>query len=77
MGTTWKAELAEIVRRNWGVGQRFTLDEVYRFEEHFKRLYPANNHVRQKLCEMMQKLRDEDRLVEFVDNQGTYRRIAE
>ena len=73
--TTWKSELAEIVRQKWEVGQIFTFAKVCQFEEHFRHLYPANNHVQHKLCEIMQKLRDEDGLVEFLDYRGTYRRI--
>ena len=72
---TWDSELKKKVEQNWRVGERFTLrDEVYSLEAHFSRLYPSNNNVRAKLRQIMQHLREGD-LVEFVDNNGTYKRI--
>jgi Dam-replacing family. len=75
--TTWKSEVAKLIRQKWLIDEKFTLDQICQFENHFRNLYPANNHIRQKICEMMQQLRDEDGLVEFVDNLGTYRRISQ
>jgi hypothetical protein len=73
-GTTWESELRGIVQKNWKVDDVFTIEGIYRYEDHFSGLYPENHFVRKKLQEIMQKLRD-DGLVEFVDYDGTYRRI--
>ncbi len=37
----------------------------------FRKAYPENNHPRQKVCEMMQKIRD-DGLISFLGNSGNY-----
>jgi hypothetical protein len=72
---TWDSELKKQVERHWKVGEPFTLrDEVYSLEAHFSRLYPSNNNVKAKLRQIMQHLRDAD-LVEFVDDNGTYKRV--
>jgi type II restriction enzyme len=72
---TWNSELKKLVRQNWKAGQTFTLAEVYRFETHFRRLYPSNLHIPDKLRQTMQNLRDEG-LVEFVDDDGACRMIS-
>ena len=41
---TWDTELEELVRHHWRVGQEFSLDDVYRHEAHFARLFPQNHH---------------------------------
>ena len=68
-----EVELRKLVEQNWKAGQTFTLAEIYPFETHFRRLYPTNSHIPDKLRQTMQHLRDEG-LVEFVDDMGTYRR---
>jgi type II restriction enzyme len=72
---TWRSELRKLVEQNWKVGQTFSLDEVYSLAAHFRRLYPSNKHVREKLRQIMQQLRDEG-LVEFIDDWGNSRRIS-
>ncbi len=37
----------------------------------FAKAYPGNRHLRQKVCEMLQKLRDEG-LISFLGNTGNY-----
>ena len=50
-----------------------TLGELYDFSEHRLSIqFPANNHVRAKIRQQLQRLRDRD-AVEFLDEQGTYR----
>ena len=71
--TTWQSELTQIIQRTWGIGEAFVIDDIYQFEGHFRRLYPGNHFVRQKLQQMMQSLRDEG-IVGFVDYEGSYRR---
>jgi type II restriction enzyme len=49
----------------------FTLDDVYRFEAHLSGLYPMNQHVRQKIRQQLQVLRDRG-FLEFL-GRGRYR----
>lgn len=49
----------------------FTLDEVYGFEQELSERYPENRHVREKIRQQLQRLRDLDQL-EFV-GAGIYR----
>ena len=51
--------------------QEFTLDKVYAFETHLSGLYPMNQHVRQKIRQQLQVLRDRG-FVEFL-GRGRYR----
>ncbi len=50
----------------------FTLQELYEYEDKLKERYPNNKHVKAKIRQQMQELRDGG-VVEFVDGQGTYR----
>lgn len=51
----------------------FTLEEIYDFAVgSLSEKYPSNNHVRAKIRQVLQRLREDDHIV-FVDNQGTYR----
>ena len=50
----------------------FSLDDFFEANVNiFTRLYPDNKHPRQKVCEMLQKLRD-DGLISFLGNSGNY-----
>ena len=51
--------------------QSFTLTEVYALEPSLAQLHPGNRHVRDKIRQQLQVLRDA-RLLDFVDR-GTYR----
>jgi type II restriction enzyme len=51
--------------------QEFDLDDVYVFENHLKRIYPNNMHVKQKIRQQLQVLRDHGYL-DFV-TRGQYR----
>jgi hypothetical protein len=72
---TWKSELWKLIEKKWTVGQTFSLPEIYRFAPRFERLYPSNAHVPNHLRHVMQQLR-KDGLVEFIDYNGSYRRIS-
>lgn len=52
-------------------GQRFRLADVYEFEEELAEMYPENQHIRAKIRQQMQVLRDEG-VVEFLGD-GEYR----
>jgi hypothetical protein len=62
-----------LIEQRWKTGEEFTFAEVYEAEPHFKNLYPSNLNIQDKLYQILQQLRDDD-FVEFIDNQGTYRR---
>jgi type II restriction enzyme len=66
----WAALVLAAVRK---VGKvEFTLPEVYRYEAAMHAAYPQNNHVREKIRQQMQVLRDLG-YVEFLDRRGEYR----
>jgi type II restriction enzyme len=50
----------------------FEIADVYRFEEHLRRLYPGTIHVREKMRQQLQVLRDAG-FIEFL-GRGKYRR---
>jgi type II restriction enzyme len=49
----------------------FTIEEMYRFEDELRTSYPSNRHIREKMRQKLQILRDKGYL-EFV-GRGTYR----
>jgi len=71
---TWKDEVRKVIKENWKVGEEFTYSEVIKFEDYFSSLYPNNSHVREKISQILQQLRD-DKTIEFVDYDGTYKRL--
>ena len=54
--------------------RKFSIDEVYRFEDDLKRIFPANRHIRQKIRQQLQVLRDKG-FLEF-SGKGNYRLIG-
>jgi type II restriction enzyme len=65
--------LVEVMKCVDAIGKReFSLREVYQFERHLSSLYPDNRHVRQKIRQQLQVLRDHDYL-DFV-SRGYYRK---
>jgi type II restriction enzyme len=65
----WLIEVMKCVEQ---IGKReFDLDEVYAFERQLSALYPNNRHVKHKIRQQLQKLRDRGYL-EFV-SRGYYR----
>lgn len=53
--------------------ETFTLDEIYKFEKKLKLKYPNNNHIKDKIRQQLQLLRDKD-IIEFV-GRGIYKKI--
>ena len=65
----WLIEVMKCVEQ---IGRReFDLDDVYAFEDRLSNLYPNNRHVKQKIRQQLQRLRDRGYL-EFV-SRGYYR----
>ncbi len=52
---------------------KFSLDEIYAFEEKLKSKHPDNNHIKDKLRQQLQILRDKG-VIEFI-SRGRYRVI--
>jgi type II restriction enzyme len=64
--------LVEVMNCVDAIGRReFELDDVYAFEGFLSQLYPGNRHVKQKIGQQLQVLRDRGYL-DFV-SRGTYR----
>ena len=64
----WVSDVLYYVRR---IGKtQFSLSEVYRFEEELKEIHPGNYHVRDKIRQQLQILRDRG-ILRFLDR-GTY-----
>jgi len=51
--------------------QTFTIEEIYRFEDDLRVTFPSNRHIKEKIRQQLQILRDKGYL-EFV-GRGTYR----
>jgi len=67
-----KGWLVQVMRCIERIGKnQFTLDEVYAFEDELKAAYPGNSHIRAKIRQRMQVLRDNGYL-EFL-GRGNYR----
>lgn len=52
---------------------KFTLDEVYKFEDKLKLKYPHNNFIKDKIRQQLQILRDKG-IIEFV-GRGKYKKV--
>jgi len=72
VGTEARGWLIEVMQCVEAIGkQTFALEEVYAFEERLGSIYPRNRHVRPKIRQQLQVLRDHGYL-EFT-TRGTYR----
>jgi type II restriction enzyme len=71
----WREALATHIRSRWNVGAVFSLTELYLDTAKFTELFPANDHVEDKLRQTLQYLRD-DGMLDFLDNEGHYRRLT-
>jgi type II restriction enzyme len=70
---TARGWLIEVMKCVESIGRsEFEIGDVYRFEEHMQRLYPGNMHVREKMRQQLQVLRDAG-FIEFL-GRGRYRR---
>lgn len=62
---TWKQALADIVLRIANDRQKsnFSIDDVYNHEQELSNRFPANQHVREKIRQVLQQLRDDGLLL--------------
>ncbi|HYD86495.1 MAG TPA: DpnI domain-containing protein [Vitreimonas sp.] len=64
--------LLEVLKCTESIGRaEFELSDVYAFEAHMQQLYPGNQHVREKMRQQLQVLRDKG-FIEFL-GRGRYR----
>jgi type II restriction enzyme len=64
---TTRGWLIDVMKCVEAIGRNaFTLEDVYAFEEHLAHLYPGNRHVRPKIRQQLQVLRDRG----FLDFKG-------
>jgi type II restriction enzyme len=57
----------ERIGKSW-----FSLEEVYAFEDELRAAYPGSRHIRAKISQRMQVLRDNGYL-EFLGRRGIYK----
>jgi type II restriction enzyme len=75
-GTEARGWLIEVMKCVESIGKKkFNLDDIYAFEDELSRLYPNNRHVKQKIRQQLQFLRDRGYL-DFV-SRGYYRLRAQ
>ncbi len=65
----WLADVLACVRKL--DSETFTLDQVYAFEEELTKLHPSNRHIRPKIRQQLQVLRDNN-VITFL-GKGTYK----
>ena len=54
----WDFLVYTIINNYFSENDHFTLKEVYSFETHFKKVYPNNYHIKDKIRQVLQHLRD-------------------
>ena len=54
-------------------GSEFTLEDMYRFEDDLKNIFVKNNHIKEKIRQQLQILRDKE-IIEF-KGRGKYRKL--
>ncbi|MGQ9643444.1 MAG: Dam-replacing domain protein [Ignavibacterium sp.] len=67
----WKLEIFKCL--NLIPKQNFTLEDVNKFENDLRKVYPSNKHIKDKIRQQLQYLRDLG-LVEFL-GAGRYRKL--
>lgn len=71
-GPTWKEVVERYLRSRWTAGEVFGLNAVYQGVPRFQAAHPQNTHLKEKVRQTLQLLR-EDGVIQFLDNQGSYR----
>ena len=73
--TKWTDAVWDCIQlMGFGSGSAFTLEDIYSAETVLQRIYPENSHIKDKIRQQLQIMRDCGKL-EFIDNQGVYRVI--
>lgn len=67
----WLLEMLKCL--DWISTDEFTLNDMYSFEKYLKLIYPKNNHIKDKIRQQLQILRDQG-IIEFL-GRGRYRKL--
>jgi type II restriction enzyme len=71
--TQWTDDFLELLKlKGLGPGTAFTLDDAYTCEVALGRMHPKNHHIRDKIRQQLQIMRDHD-IIEFVNDDGVYK----
>lgn len=54
--------------------KEFSLSDIYQYEKHLKKYHPHNKHIKEKIRQQLQYLRDK-RYIDFLGN-GNYRKLV-
>jgi 5-methylcytosine-specific restriction protein A len=74
-GIGWRGAVLAIICENWSEEESFRIEDLHKYELDLAKIFPRNQHIRAKVRQTTQQLRD-DGWLEFVDNKGTYVRTA-
>lgn len=69
----WNYIVYELIKKQFN-NRVFSLSDIYKYVPEFKKVYPENNHIEDKIRQILQKLRDKG-LVRFIGNKGKYELI--
>jgi type II restriction enzyme len=58
---SWTSDVLKIIQEQ---NQTFNLKDIYKFEKYFKELHPKNNHIKAKIRQQLQILRD-NKIIKF------------
>lgn len=67
----WKEQLLQLLKDRWAAREVFSLQEVYELAQPLAALHPENDHVEEKVRQLLQLLRD-DGQIGFEDDAGHY-----
>ena len=66
---SWLAEILKCIQK---LGtKKFNLNQVYQYENELSKIFPNNKHIKAKIRQQLQILREKG-LIEFIDNNGNY-----
>ena len=71
---TWKQSVAEQILEivNSQRNTDFSIEQLYERQNAFQERFPSNRHIREKVRQILQRLRDDDGFIDFVGG-GRYR----
>lgn len=70
--TQWTDDIVDVlIAMNFVEGSSFTIQQVYKFENLLEKLHPTNRHIKAKIRQQLQILRDFG-VVEFQNIRGNY-----
>ena len=52
----------------------FSLNDMYQYESYLSELHPENHHIKEKIRQLLQFLRNDGK-IQFLDDNGTYKKL--